>query len=349
MKSFTYRRRVVLGLAVIAGLMAMSGATAQGAQSHNKAQPARDNLTLAYTVSTPNLTDVGIFLARDKRIFAKYGINLRIIMLNGDTLGLQALIGGSADVAWISNQLLYTAIAQEADIQGFLENDPVQDYELVSNNKVAGITDMPGHVLATSGPGGIAEVLPFLAMRKAGVDTSKVKTVNAGGSSGRINALAAGRADAGIVHVFDAVQFLAKNPGGKFKILQNLGKTLPDFQFVVFAAKKSTLKSKHDVLVRFTRALMEAQRKIQDRQTAINEFRAYFPAANPYQTKLAYNIVKGIGSYAIDGGMTQKAFNFTVNSLLEEHLLAKPVTYAQAYDTSIRDAALKFFPPVKKK
>lgn len=335
--------------AVVAMLVVALAVLAASPASARRHVVPRDNLSLAYTVTTPNLSDLAIFYARDHRIFSKYHLNVKIDMLNGDTLGLQALIGGSDDISWISNQLLYQALGQGADIQGFLENAPVQDYLLVSNKNLSSIKDLEGHTLGTSGPGGIAEVIPFLALDQAGGDPSKVRTVNVGGSSGRATALAAGRADAGILHVTEAVSFLAKNPG-RFKILANFGKTLPNFQFVVFVAKKSTLSSKRDVLIRFSEAILEAQRTIaSDFQTAYDEFHAYRPDLDQYTVKRAYNILKQIGAYDVRGGMATSRFNFTVNALTKQHLLEKPVTYQQAYDTSLRDAALKKLPPLKKK
>jgi ABC-type nitrate/sulfonate/bicarbonate transport system substrate-binding protein len=348
MSSFRTLRLALCAACVIALSTVSASSAAIDSSAAGVQQAGRDNLSLAYTVTTPNLSDIAIFYARDHRIFAKYRLNVKFDTLNGDTLGLQALIGGSDDISWISNQLLYQAIGQGAEIQGFLENAPVQDYLLVSTKDVPSIKGLEGHVLGTSGPGGIAEVLPFLAIDRAGGDTSKVRTVNVGGSSGRATALAAGRVDAGILHVTEAVQFLAKNPG-RYKILANLGKTLPNMQFVVFAAKRSTLASKRDALTRFSMAILEAQRRVAaDFQTAYNEFHAYRPDLDMYTVKRAYRILKSIGAYDIRGGMARPRFNFTVNALLSQKLIEKPVTYQQAYNTSLRDAALKRLPPATK-
>ena len=340
-------------LAILVGAAAAAAATRSSSPSASSrlAAQTRTNLNVAYTVSTPNLFDIALFYAQNHRLFVKYGLNVKILMLNGDTLGLQALVSNTTDIGFFSNQLLYQGIEQGAGIAGFLENDPVHDYVLLSKSSIATPQGLAGHVLATSGPGGIAEVIPFLALQKEGVDTSTVKTVNAGGTSGRLTALLAGRVDAGMAHILDAGQFLAQHPGKQFKILMNLGKVLPRFQYAAFVANRSTIKSKRAALVQFSRAILEAQRKVAaDFQTTYNEFHKYRPDLDRYSVLHGWRALKGIGAFNLDGGMLPANFAYTMNALTSKKLLAQPLTYQQVYDTSIRDAAMKYFPasPTKK-
>lgn len=334
-------------LATLVGAAAGAAATRSGSSSASSRLVAqtRTNLTVAYTVSTPNLFDIAFFYAQNHRIFSKYGLNVKILMLNGDTLGLQALISSSVDIGFFSNQLLYQGIAQGADIAGFLENDPVHDYVLLSKSSITTPQGLEGHVLATSGPGGIAEVIPFLALQEKGVNISTVKTVNAGGTSGRLTALLAGRVDAGMAHILDAGQFLAQHPGGQFKILLNLGKVLPHFQYAAFIANRSTIESKRAALVQFARAIVEAQRKVAaDFQTAYNEFHKYRPDLDRYTVLHGWRALKAIGAFNLNGGMLPANFTYTMKSLISQKSLDKPLTYQQVYDTSIRNAAMKYFP-----
>lgn len=317
------------------------GATGFGALEAN-AQTKLHALKLSYTVTQPNLSEVGLFYARDHGLFEKYGLDVKIQMLNGDTLGLQSIASGDADIAWISNQLLYQAIANGVAIKGFIEASPVQDYELIAKTEVADIKSMAGRTLATSGPGGIAEVIPFTAFKEHGLDPTKVLTANTGGTSGRLQALAGGRVDAAMGHIIDRIRFESKVPAGKFHVISNFGKDLPHFQFALFAAQTKVIDSRLEDFVAFTKALLEGSRIVANDETAaLDEFRRYSNDMSAEQLHKAYSDLRAIGMFAVNGGIEKPNFEYTMKTLFAAKIVAKHLTYAEAFDTRPRDAALK--------
>lgn len=325
----------LLALMVVGAFAVCSGLEA-------KAQSKLRTLKLAYTVTQPNFSEIGLFYARDHGLFEKYGLEVKIQMLNGDTLGLQSLASGDSDISWISNQLLYQAVANGTPIKGFIEASPVQDYELISKSEINDIQGMAGRTLATSGPGGIAEVLPFTVFRENGLDPSKVLTVNTGGTSRRLQALAGGRVDAAMGHVIDRIRFEAKADPGKFHVLSNIGKNLPHFQFALFTTQTKFLETRLDDLTAFSKALLEGTRIIaKDETAAIAEFRRYNKDMSDEQLRKAYASLLSIGMFAVNGGVEKLNFDFTVKTLHDAKILNKSVEYADAIDTRARDAALK--------
>lgn len=300
-------------------------------------------LSVAYTVTKPNYSELGLFYARDHGLFEKHGLKVSILMLNGDTLGLQSLVSGTTDISWFSNQLLYQSILNGAEIRGFLEASQVQDYELLSRGDIKTIKDMVGHTLGTSGPGGIAEVIPFSLFSEKGLDLSKVRTVNVGGTSGRLKALAGGSVDAGMAHIIDRIRFLAQEPPGKFHVLASFGKELPHFQFCIFAAKKKTLETRQKDLTAFSEAVMEGTRIIANNEAVANtEFRRHY--GNTMSDKQLHDVYVGlqnINMLAVNGGMGKANFDYTVKTLRNANILKKDLSYAEAIDTQPRSAALK--------
>jgi NitT/TauT family transport system substrate-binding protein len=321
---------------IVVGTFAVS----YGSQAKEEAKLR--TLKVAYTVTQPNLSELGLFYARDHGLFEKYGLDVNIQMLNGDTLGLQSLASGDSDIAWISNQLLYQGIANGTPIKGFIEASPVQDYELITKSEVSDIKAMAGRTLATSGPGGIAEVLPFAVFKEHGLDPSLVRTVNAGGTSGRLQALAGGRVDAAMGHVIDRIRFAAKVAPGQFHVLSNFGKDLSHFQFAVFAAQTKVLGSRLEDFTAFTKGLLEGTRIVaKDEAVAIAEFRQYNKDMSDEQLHEAYATLQSIGMFAVNGGIEKQNFDFTVKTLREANVLSKSLEYADAFDTRAKDAALK--------
>jgi NitT/TauT family transport system substrate-binding protein len=300
------------------------------------------SLKVAYTVTTPNFSELGLFYARDHGLFKKHGLDVSIQMLNGDTLGLQSLVSGNSDISWFSNQLLYQSLLSGAAIKGFLEASQVQDYELLSKSDIKTVKDMEGRVLATSGPGGIAQVIPFALFKEKGLDTSKVRTVNVGGTSSRLKALAGGVVDAAMGHVVDAIRFMAKVPPDKFHVLANLGKDLPHFQFALFVAKKETFDTRMKDLTAFSEAVMEGSRIVANNEAAaIAEFRRYSKDLSDQQLHQVYVGMREINMFAVDGGLKKAYFDYTVKTLRDANILKKDVSYAQAFDLRPRNAALK--------
>ena len=321
--------------------MLVSASAVYGASEAN-AQSKIHHLKLAYSVTQPNFSEVGLFYALNHGLFEKYGLKVEIQMLNGDTLGLQSVASGDSDMGWISNQLLYQAIVNHTPIKGFIEACPVQDYELIGKSEIGGIKNMAGRTLATSGPGGIAEVIPFAVFKEHGLDPKSVRTVNAGGTSGRLQALAGGRVDAAMGHLIDRIRFEAKVPPGKFHVISNFGKDLPHFQFAVFVAQTKVLESRREDITAFTKALLEGIRiTANDESLAIAEFSRYAKDLTPQQLHDAYVGLHAIGMFAVNGGIGKENFDYTVKILREANILGKDLTYAEAFDTGPRDAALK--------
>lgn len=322
-----------LAIAIIAGCGngQTSGASATGSGGST-------TIRLAYPVPVANLADIQLFIAQDRGLFSKCGVSVKLTMLNGDTPALQSLVSGGSDVSLNSSPLIYQSVLKQAGVRAFIEPTPKITYQLVAKSTITKPDHMIGHVLATSGPGGIAEVLPFLALEKEGVDTSKVQTVNSGTGAQRVKALAAGRVDATILHADQTFDFLRTNP--EFHVLLNLGKTLPDIQYAAYAAKNDYIKSNRAALICFSKGLLEGSNIAnQDAGAVIAAYTKARPGADRDAAMKAYAVLKEAGAFDPTGGLSEKSFNSIVSSLVKAGLLKSPVKYADAITTDIRDAA----------
>lgn len=320
-------------LPIVVALVIAALATLSSAQS-------TPTLDLTYTVVAPDLQDMELFLAHDQGIFAKDGVKVNINFVSGDNRGLQALISGKTDIAYITNTLAYKAMETGAKIKIIANTDPVSDYVIVAKPSLKSLADLQGHVVGISTVGGIAQLLPQAAMNLHGYDPSKVTWVSVGGSSARAQALVSGKIDAALVHALQAKELIKKNP--QIHIISNLAEQLPNYQFVCYVARDSTIKQKPQALQAFVKGLIQGKRlMMSNKQLTLQDYYKYYPNADKAIVSDIYDFLKPGQMPGENGGMLKKNFQFTVKTLMEGGILKKPLSFDQAYDTSFTNNAIQ--------
>jgi NitT/TauT family transport system substrate-binding protein len=300
---------------------------------------ALEKIKLGYAVVDPGFSEIEIWLAKDSGMFEKEGLDVEIIMLNGDNLGLNAIITDNVDIINFSNTLNYTAIAEGAKLKILVETTPVHDYVMVTNEKIQKWDDFIDRSIAISRPGSIVHVMAIAALKRHGVDPSKVQFLPVGGSGARKQALIAKKVDGGLLHVEDAV-VISKQPG--IHSFSNLAKEIPEYQFVNFVVKDKTIAKRRDALTRFTKALLLATRiVVKDKERAIKVYRKYHPEMDYETVSKVYDQLLAGGLWAVNGGMSRASYYYTQNSLLKSKQLKALIPYYKAYETSIVDDVLK--------
>jgi NitT/TauT family transport system substrate-binding protein len=303
------------------------------------AAEAPEVLKLAYTVVAPNLQDMDVFMGRDLGIFKKRGLDLQITFLNGEPLGLQALVSGDADVSQNSHALIYTASERTPTIRIFCETVPIQSYVLVTTKDIAKWSDLEGKTLGISGLGGIAQLIPQAAMKRHGVNPAKVNYAVVGGSGGRAKAMAAGRTQAGMLHVIEAEELIAQEKG--LHVFADLRTELPEFQFTAYVALTKTIAGRRSALQKFVEGMIETKRLIlENKKLTVEQYLKYYPNRTEALVSKVYDALKPAMMLGINGGMEKGPFEFTRGVMLETGLLKQRPQYDQVYDPTLTEAAL---------
>jgi ABC-type nitrate/sulfonate/bicarbonate transport system substrate-binding protein len=296
-------------------------------------------LKVGFTIVVPNLQEMDLYLARDLGIFKKRGLDVQITPLNGDTLGLQALVSGDVDVSFNSHTLVYTALEKAPNIRIIAETMPIHDYILVTTKDITKWSDLEGKVLGISGLGGIAHLIPQMAMKRNGVDPAKVNYAVVGGSAGRAKAMTAGRTQAGMLHVIEAEELLAQNKA--LHIFADLRKELPGFQYVGYIALAKTIGSRRPALQKFVDGLIEAKRLLLEKKSlTVEQFLKYHPTRTEALVSQVYDTLKPTMMLGINGGMDKDPFEFTQGLMLEAGQLKQRLQYEQVYDRSFVESTL---------
>lgn len=297
-------------------------------------------LDLTYTIASPNLQDMELFLARDQGLFKQDGVKVNISFVTGDTRGMQALLSHKADVADVSNQIAYTSIAKGAKIKIIANTDPVSDYVIVGKKSLNGLADLQGHVMGISTVGGLAQTLPEVALKLHNLDPNKVTWVSVGGSSARAQALVAGKIDAALVHALQANQLIQKNP--QFHIVSNLAQQVPHYQFGCYVAREDTIQQKPEALAAFVKGMIQGKRlMLSNKELTLKDYYTYYPNIDHSIVSQTYDFLVPLQSGGLNGGMSKTNFDFTVKTLVQTGALKKPLAFNDAYDMTFVNQALQ--------
>jgi ABC-type nitrate/sulfonate/bicarbonate transport system substrate-binding protein len=132
-------------------------------------------------------------VAADRGIFEKHGIKLDVIFTQGSGPAIQAVLGGSVNMAATTSGSAFLAQMQAPDLKqivGVVERSP---YTLVVRPEIKSITDLKGKVLGGSGVRAGADTETMrLMFRNAGLQESDYTVIAAGSSTIRSQSLVKG-------------------------------------------------------------------------------------------------------------------------------------------------------------
>ncbi|MQA79270.1 MAG: PhnD/SsuA/transferrin family substrate-binding protein [Streptosporangiales bacterium] len=317
-----------VGLTLVATLLATTACA--GEDSGLK------KLEVYYSAAQPNLSDIQLYVAQDKGLFEKHGLDVEIKTTDGDAPTFQALVAGRADVAFVDSGQLYTGVAEGAPLQIILDPTPTNLYYLLADPKIKTWQDLAHARIGISAPGTLSERIVEMAMAKENVPTKDVTWLAVGGSSGRLKALQSNRIDAGIG--FSAHVIASQKAGDK--VFSNLAEELPQLQGYMWGAQQRTVEDKREELVAFDAAMIEATRMVvDDKDVAISTYVKHNSGTNEADATKEYSMLKG--AWHPDGGMTKGPFAYTTRALVESGAVKKAPSFDQVMATDIRDEALK--------
>ncbi|HLH26415.1 MAG TPA: ABC transporter substrate-binding protein [Chloroflexota bacterium] len=268
-----------LGLVVCTLLAACAPATAPGAVAPStgpaNAPPAPpvgapSTSPAAAAASEPPLitTEIAIpsldafawpfVVVRDGPIGTQQRLNLDWTVVDTDARSMQALLGGSADFALLSLDALARAVDQGADVVAIGGHINRPTYGIAARPELTSIEDIRGKTVAVSDLRGGSTVILKLLLQAKGVKEDEYELLPLGGTMNRFTGLATGVADAAILG--QPADFRARDEG--YGILAY--STDLDYQFTVYAMRRSWADSNRAKIARFLQAMVAAHRWLHD-------------------------------------------------------------------------------------
>lgn len=216
--------------------------------------PAAEKLNTSYISTAPGSSST-IWVAKDARIFDKYGLDATAIFISGSIRGIQAIIAGEIPIGEGGGPGLASARLAGADVVAIAGNVNVLPYYLVASPSIKRAEDLRGKIGGTHIAGTTAEFALKVALKKLGLQPNKDVSLRVvGGSTERMIAL-----QKGIVHftvVTEAGKATAEKLG--YPVVVDMATLqIPFPQNGVYTSTK-LIREKPDLVRRYVRAYTEA-------------------------------------------------------------------------------------------
>lgn len=123
-------------------------------------------LNVAYASATPRAAY--LWIARDSKVFEKYGLNVNLVSVRGSATTMQTLIGGDVDLIYVTGAAAVTAAARGAPVV-IIATSGHNDYKILAHPSIASLQQLKGKIIGISNPAGsdyfaLRRMLPKLGL-----------------------------------------------------------------------------------------------------------------------------------------------------------------------------------------
>jgi NitT/TauT family transport system substrate-binding protein len=194
-------------------------------------------------------------IAKDRGVFAKYGLVSEIVYIPGGTTNIQVLVSGSLDMSQLSGAPGVAANLEGADIVYILGLLDKLNYQLVTRPEIRGVEQLKGKKFGVSRFGSSADFGLRALLKRLGVDPAKdVSILQIGDEPARVAAIASGNIEGTVVNAPFG------NEAEKLKlniIADSVKMDIPFFNTGLLGSRKY-LEKQDTKVMNFLRAYLEA-------------------------------------------------------------------------------------------
>jgi NitT/TauT family transport system substrate-binding protein len=195
-----------------------------------------------------------VWAPKDLGLMAKYGFNGDVVLVPGSVRQIQALLGGSIQLAQVDAATAVNAIGQGMDlvmIAGTLNSFP---YSFVAQKEIRKPEDLVGKKIGILAVGGATETATLLALKAWNVPRQAVTIFPAGDPVARIIALSTKAIDATMLSHPDITEALRT---GMHALADMSEMKQASFPMNVMVVRRSFLERNREMVKRFQQAYAE--------------------------------------------------------------------------------------------
>jgi NitT/TauT family transport system substrate-binding protein len=239
------RTSLLAGFSISLLFALSTSALAQSAKPHQ--------LRLAVSTATPHNTP--LWVAKDKKIFDKYGLDVQLIFVMGGALVTQMLAAGEIQIAANAPAALLGLVAGGEKIAMFIGISNTSPFTLISQPSIKAAADLKGKRLGTARFGGSSHVSALIALDHLRLDLKRdnIVLLQTGLDPERMAALEQKGLDAAMLQRLATKTMLAKG----YTSLLNLNQAKIPYQNTVLASRRDYMTSNAKSFESFTRAVVE--------------------------------------------------------------------------------------------
>jgi len=207
-------------------------------------------------LSTPTPHMAPLFVAKDKRLYDKYGLDVQLILVNSGSLVAQMFQAGEIQITANAPASLVSLAATGEKLSFFFGLSNTSPFSVVSQPSMRRAEDLKGKKIGTARFGGSSHISALIALEHLGLDLKrdKITLIQTGVDPDRMVALENKAIDAGMLQRVATKVMTAKG----FYNLLNMHAAKLQYQNTGLTVKKNYASANSKVVDGFTRATIEA-------------------------------------------------------------------------------------------
>jgi NitT/TauT family transport system substrate-binding protein len=207
-------------------------------------------------LSTPTPHMAPLFVAKDKRLYDKYGLDVQLILVNSGSLVAQMFQAGEIQITANAPASLVSLAATGEKLSFFFGLSNTSPFSVVSQPSMRRAEDLKGKKIGTARFGGSSHISALIALEHLGLDLKrdKITLIQTGVDPDRMVALENKAIDAAMLQRVATKVMTAKG----FYNLLNMHAAKLHYQNTGLTAKKDYASANPKVVDGFTRATIEA-------------------------------------------------------------------------------------------
>lgn len=207
-------------------------------------------------LSTPTPHMAPLYIAKDKRFYEKYGLDVQLILVNSGSLVAQMFQAGEIQITANAPASLVSLAATGEKLSFFFGLSNTSPFSVVTQSNIRRAEDLKGKKIGTARFGGSSHISALIALEHLGLDLKrdKITLIQTGVDPDRMVALENKAIDAGMLQ-----RVATKIMTGKayFNLLNMHASKLP-YQNTGLTVKKDYALANPKIVDGFTRATIEA-------------------------------------------------------------------------------------------
>ena len=213
--------------------------------------PAAEKITASYGAISGSMAQT--WVAKEARLFEKYGLDLNLVYISGGPRSIMSLIGGSVQFVNHSGMPALEAFQRGADTALIASPMNQLEHSLVVQKNITSAEQLRGKVLGMSTVGSLTDILLREGLRLNGIGEKDVTIVSVGDLAARLNGLQTGRIHGAIIA---GIQTLTANKLG-FRTLIDYSKLPVEIAGSGILVRRSYVAKNPDTTLRFLKAWIE--------------------------------------------------------------------------------------------
>jgi NitT/TauT family transport system substrate-binding protein len=254
-----------------ASSVAQSGKPTSNLTETAPSQAEQTHLNVCYSSKSP--TQEASWYALEKGIYAKYGLDVSLVSINGGSKAAAALISKDMDFCTMAAPALANAVVAGEDLVMTVSFYIRNIYSIVAAPEISGPEDLRGKVVATGLSGGAQDTMGRIGLKSLGlIPDQDVTIMGMEEESEKVAALDSHRVSAVVVH--PPTSYILEEKG--YKILLDLSTLDIAYQGAGVVTRRSYIKEHRDVVLRFNQAILESVQRMKKDQPGTIEVMAKY-------------------------------------------------------------------------